>query len=127
MMATAVEEREIIERYCKLRHAETEALLEEKLAKCRKPLADDIHEIRTFVDNINSAFLKQSDGTHDYIGHHFDHFSRAEAAKAEREFWAAAKQELVKGGVSWLLGVLKIVILLAIIGLGVKIGWVKTP
>lgn len=126
-MGTEQEDKELFERYCKLRHSEVERMLEEKLAACRQPLANDIHEIRTFVDNINSAFLKNADGSHDYPGHHFDHYSRAKAAEAEQEFWTAAKVELAKGGVGWLLGALKIVALLAVIGLGVKFGWVKTP
>jgi hypothetical protein len=126
-MSTDAADKELFDRYCELKHKEMDQLLDKKLAGCRQPIVDDIHEIRMFVDQINTAFVKDAQGAVDYTGHHMDHYARMKAAEAEQAFWVSAKSELVKGGVGWLLGVVKIVVLLAIIGAGIKLGWVKTP
>ena len=113
---------------CELRHAETEALIDTKLNACKETLMDDIHEIRQFVDHINSAFVKDAEGDRDYMGHHGDHAARIAASKAEKEFWEVAKREAIKGGVAWIFHVLKIVLILALVGLSMKVGGiVKFP
>lgn len=48
------------------------------------------------------------------------HESLILAAKAEKEFWDTAKKALITNGVAGLFGILKIVLLLAALGLTVK-------
>lgn len=54
---------------------------------------------------------------------HFDyHLSKINAAKEEAEFWKAAKLKLIEGGVGAIAGVLKTLIVLALVGLLYKLG-----
>lgn len=108
------------EKFCALRHQDVEKMIDAKISSCHAGMLREI-------DDLKGAFVTGPDGKPDFVGHHGDHAARMAAARSEKEFWEEAKKELVKGGVSWLMGAIKIVILLAIIGLGVKMGWVKTP
>jgi hypothetical protein len=64
-----------------------------------------------------------SDAFPDGLVKHRDyHQSKIDAAKEEAEFWKAAKMELTKVGVSALAGVVKAVLVLAVVGLMYKLG-----
>jgi hypothetical protein len=102
-------------------------LVDDRIQACKASITDDIHEIRVFVDQINSAFVLDAAGQRDYTGHNHDHAARIAAARAEREFWETAKKEAIHGGVTWIMGAIKIVFLLALVGLAVKFGIVNTP
>lgn len=52
--------------------------------------------------------------------HRLAHAAQIAAAKAQEEFWSTAKKALITGGVSSLLTLVKIVLLLAALGLTVK-------
>lgn len=59
----------------------------------------------------------------DGVHKHYDyHQAKINAAKEEAEFWKAAKMELTKVGVSVLVGVVKAVLILALVGLLYKLG-----
>lgn len=50
------------------------------------------------------------------------HLAKAEAAKAEKEFWQTAKTEILRKGISGALHLLGVIVLLAAVGLFAKIG-----
>lgn len=50
------------------------------------------------------------------------HQAKINSAREEAEFWKAAKMEMAKAGVSTLVGVIKIVLGLAFVGLMFKLG-----
>lgn len=50
------------------------------------------------------------------------HQAKINSAKEEAEFWKTAKIELTKAGVSTLVGVLKTILVLALVGLLYKLG-----
>lgn len=89
---------------------------------------EEIEDLITYrLKGINGAFVLGDDGQPDFFGHHIDHKARMEAAKAEKDFWDAAKKELMKHGVSSLVAVLKVVLVLALAGISLKLGMVKLP
>lgn len=54
---------------------------------------------------------------------HYDyHLSKINAAKEEAEFWKAAKLKLIEGGVGAIAGVVKTILVLALVGLLYKLG-----
>lgn len=63
-----------------------------------------------------SAFPDGAEKHRDY------HQAKINSAKEEAEFWKAAKMELTKVGVSAIAGVIKTIIVLALIGLLYKLG-----
>lgn len=58
----------------------------------------------------------------DLAAHRQYHSSKIEAAKAEKEFWMAAKQELMRRGISGMLHLLGLIFLLALAGAAAKYG-----
>jgi hypothetical protein len=113
---------------CPNKHVDINKQIDTKLDLCKASVYADIHEIREFVDKINTAFVKNDDGEHDYYGHHYDHKARIQAARAEKEFWETAKREALKGGMQWFFHGLKVLLILALAGLAVKSGgWLKFP
>lgn len=73
---------------------------------------------RKMHDEIMSAFPNG-----DVKGHCDYHNSKIEAAKAEKEFWDCAKQEIMKRGVGALFHLVWIVGCLALLGMSVKYGF----
>lgn len=59
----------------------------------------------------------------DLEGHCEYHESKIKAARAEEEFWKAAKSEAMKHGVAGLFAVLKWVLILAALGFAYKFGF----
>jgi hypothetical protein len=110
---------------CDDKHGEVMALVDERIRACKTSVTDDIHEIRVFVDEVRDAFVKDDQGNPDFFGHYSDHYTRMQAAKAEKQFWDTAKQESVKNGVSTLITIIKVALVLAVLGLAYKLGWVK--
>lgn len=88
-------------------------------------LRDDIHEIRIFVDAINTAFVAGKDGKVDYSGHRKDHELRIAAAEAEKLFWDTARSEFIRNGVGALMWVLKTLLILAVVGAAYKLGLMR--
>ena len=60
----------------------------------------------------------------DTEGHCAYHQSKIEAAKAEKEFWDTAKKAVITNGVNGAFSLLKIVLMLAALGLVAKYGLV---
>lgn len=58
----------------------------------------------------------------DLSGHCDYHQSKIEAAKAEKEFWDTAKKAVITNGVTGAFSLLKIVLMLAVLGLFAKYG-----
>lgn len=58
----------------------------------------------------------------DPVPHRAYHQSKIDAAKAEKDFWVAAKLKLVEHGISGLVKVIWIVVGLALFGLSVQLG-----
>lgn len=86
------------------------------------------HERRS-RENVESAIeaLKHDLVPNGDLRPHKDyHQAKVDAAKAEQEFWNAAKMKLVENGVGAILAVLKIVLGLALVGLMLKLG-MKLP
>ena len=73
--------------------------------------------IKELRNDLLSAF---PDG--DIDGHCTYHQNKILAAKAEEEFWKAAKDEAIKNGVAGVFAVLKILATLAILGIAYKMG-----
>lgn len=59
----------------------------------------------------------------DVEGHRTYHDNKIKAAKAEEEFWHAAKSEVLKQGIAGAIVVLKWVLILALLGLAYKLGF----
>jgi len=78
------------------------------------------HEERekTWIKGILEAFPDQ-----DVEGHRHYHENKIKAAKAEEEFWKAAKSEVLKHGVAGILAVVKWALLLVVLGLAYKFGF----
>ena len=76
---------------------------------------------KEMLDEFMSAF---PDG--DPLPHRQYHQSKIDAAKAEKDFWVAAKMKLVEHGISGLVKVIWIVMGLALFGLSVQLG-LKLP
>lgn len=78
------------------------------------------HEQREqdFIESILDAFPGR-----DVKGHHDYHASKIKAAQAEEEFWKVAKMEFTKVGVSAIAGVVKVVLVLAVVGVAYKFGF----
>lgn len=75
---------------------------------------------RAYVNEmIASVMVAFPDGP---VKHGEYHQTKINAAKDEAEFWKAAKMELTKVGVSALAGVVKTVLVLAVVGLLYKLG-----
>lgn len=55
-------------------------------------------------------------------GHRLYHMQKAEAAKAEKEFWQTARTEILRKGISGLLHLIGVIVLLSAIGLSAKLG-----
>lgn len=79
----------------------------------------EAHEAREKVwrDEFLDAFPNR-----DIASHRTYHDSKIKAAKAEEEFWQAAKSEALKHGVAGAMAVLKWVFILAFLGLAYKVG-----
>ena len=58
----------------------------------------------------------------DLQAHNEYHAARNKAAKAEEEFWKAARSEGLKYGVAGLFGILKWIAILTVLGLAYKVG-----
>lgn len=58
----------------------------------------------------------------DLSAHRQYHSSKIEAAKAEKEFWMAAKQELMRRGISGILHLIALIAILALVGFASKYG-----
>ena len=71
----------------------------------------------SIINKIMEAF---PDG--DLSAHKQYHLSKIEAAKAEKEFGMAAKQELMRRGISGILHLLGMIALLAVVGFAAKYG-----
>lgn len=77
------------------------------------------HELRE--NEMYKIFLSAfPDG--DTEGHCAYHQSKIEAAKAEKEFWDTAKKAVITNGVNGAFSLLKIVLMLAALGLVAKYG-----
>ena len=73
----------------------------------RKYVASLIQEVlRAFPDGVET--------------HRAYHESLIEARKAEKEFWDTAKKSVISNGIAGLFGLLKVIMLLAALGLTVK-------
>lgn len=87
------------------------------LAEVEKLFAE--HERRE--SEMHKVFLSAfPDG--DTEGHCAYHQSKIEAAKAEKEFWDTAKKAVITNGVNGAFSLLKIVLMLAALGLVAKYG-----
>lgn len=80
----------------------------------------EAHEAREkeWIKGILEAFPDQ-----DVEGHRTYHENKIKAAKAEEEFWKAAKSEVLKHGIAGIMAALKWVIVLAALGLAYKFGF----
>lgn len=79
-----------------------------------------LDEVMAELRSINGAFIHNSDGTVDHIGHRQYHESMVKAATAQEQFWQELKMEVAKKGV-WSL--LVIICGLVIVGLSAKFGF----
>lgn len=79
----------------------------------------EAHEAREkmWIESLYDAFPER-----DIHGHRDYHESKIKAAKAEAEFWHAAKNEALKHGVAGFFAVLKWVTILTVLGFAYKIG-----
>lgn len=79
----------------------------------------EAHEAREkiWIEGVLDAFPNR-----DIAAHRTYHDSKIKAAKAEEEFWQAAKSEALKHGVAGAMAVLKWVLILAFLGLAYKVG-----
>ena len=101
------------------RYAKT---LEQLEIDVKKMLEDHEAAQRKWRDDLRADLLAAfPDG--DVDGHCQYHLNKIRAAKAEEEFWKAAKEEAIKNGVSGLFAVLKAVSILAILGAAYKLGF----
>lgn len=71
--------------------------------------------MQSLVDGILIAFPDGIDAHSEY------HKARTAAARAEKEFWDTAKKALITNGVSGLFGLVKIILILAALGLIAKV------
>lgn len=78
------------------------------------------HEARekAWIEALLMAFPNK-----DVQGHHDYHENKIKAAKAEEEFWKAAKSEVLKHGIAGIVAVLKWVLLLTLLGAAYKFGF----
>lgn len=70
--------------------------------------------VKTLIDEVMFAF---PDGAEN---HRHYHESKIKAARAEEEFWRTAKEQIIKAGVNGVIGIIRVVLLLALLGLTVK-------
>ena len=78
------------------------------------------HEDR--AREMKSAILADAFPGGELLPHKAFHQSKIDAAKAEKEFWEAAKVEVFKRGLSGVMYALWMVVCLALLGLSVKLG-----
>lgn len=76
----------------------------------------DLEMIDRRLTAVEMAFPDGPERHRDY------HQAKINSAKEEAEFWKTAKIELTKAGVSTLVGVLKTILVLALVGLLYKLG-----
>ena len=78
------------------------------------------HEEREkkWISEILEAFPDQ-----DVEGHRNYHENEIKAAKAEEEFWRAAKSEVLKHGIAGIMAAVKWVLVLAVLGFAYKFGF----
>lgn len=98
-------------------------------SKTPEQLEDDIRQMfvdhetreRDWLEKLKAEVMRAfPDG--DVDGHREYHTRKIVAAKAEEEFWKAARAEALKNGMAGIFAVLKWVAILAILGLAYKIG-----
>ena len=81
-------------------------------------LAVHSQQERAYVENLLEELMRAFP---DGVEKHRDyHESKIQAAKAEKEFWDTAKKAVITNGISGLFGLVKIILVLAALGLTAK-------
>lgn len=95
--------------------------IEEVEVDLRRMFEEHERKEKAWVEKLRDDFLKAFP-KQDLEGHCRAHEAQIKAKEAEEAFWQAAKSEAIKNGVAGLFAVLKIVAILAFVGLAFKLG-----
>ncbi len=95
--------------------------LEQLEADIKQMFVDHEDRERGWLKEFKEEFMAAFPGE-DLKKHHDYHEARDSAAKAEEEFWKAAKSEALKHGISGLFTVLKFVLIMFVLGVAYNFG-----
>lgn len=96
--------------------------LEQLEADIIRMIKDHEDRERIWINDIIDDLKTEAFPSGDLTGHCGYHESKIRAAQAEAEFWKTAKEEAIKRGVGGIIGVLKTVLVLALLGFAFKVG-----